>query len=363
VEVERIAGARALSGLPANRLAAGSVSDVVRVNRVQGLTLGLGGVLGLRARRIGLRPSLAYGTADHRVTGGVTLTAGLGATQVSVTGGREIRDLSDRPVISPLLNSLLSQEAGRDHGDYVLLTGATAEVRHRLSGRTAVRVSAGVEESRSVSTRATPASGEYAPNPALGAGTWGIGRIALERASGGIAVARDLQGQLALEGGIGPRSDQYLRAMADGRWLTAVAGHPLVTRVALAAGTTGLPAYRSFVLGGRGTLVSEPYRAYGGREAALAQIEWRFDVPVPALPLGSFASTGRGLTVAPFVAAGAAGRPYPGLPWSGSDGVRPVAGVAFEWFMRLIRIEAGVGLRRGDFGLTVDINRDWWGLL
>jgi hypothetical protein len=31
--------------------------------------------------------------------------------------------------------------------------------------------------------------------------------------------------------------------------------------------------------------------------------------------------------------------------------------------MRLLRIEAGLSLRTGDFGLTVDVNRDWWGLL
>jgi hypothetical protein len=92
-------------------------------------------------------------------------------------------------------------------------------------------------------------------------------------------------------------------------------------------------------------------------------MEWRFDVPVPALSLGSFASTGRRMTVAPFLAAGYAGHPLPGLPWGRTDGVRPVAGVALEWFMRLIRIEAGVGLRDGHVGVTVDINRDWWGLL
>jgi hypothetical protein len=361
VEVERIAGARVLSGLPASRLAAGSLSDVVHVNRVQGLTLGAGAVLGFRSRRIRLQPRLAYGTSDHRLTGGASVAAGLGATQVSLTGGREIRDLSDWPVISPLLNSLQSQERGRDHGDYVLLTGATAGLRHRLSGRTALSASLGVEESRSVAARATPASGRYDPNPALGAGTWGVARLGLERASGGIAVHRDLQGQLTLEAGTG--DDDYLRATAEGRWLTTVAGHELVSRLMLGAGTDGMPAYRSFVLGGRGTLVSEPYRAYGGRQSALAQVEWRFEVPVPAIPLGSFASTGRRLTVAPFLAAGAAGRAYGGLPWGSSDGIRPVAGVALEWLMRLIRIEAGLGLRTGDFGLTVDVNRDWWGLL
>jgi hypothetical protein len=86
-------------------------------------------------------------------------------------------------------------------------------------------------------------------------------------------------------------------------------------------------------------------------------------VPAPAIGLGSFATTGRSLTVAPFVAAGYAASPIPGVPWGDSDGVRPVAGVALELFMRLIRVEAGVGLRSGEVGVTVDINRDWWGLL
>jgi len=361
VEVERIAGARALSGLPSNRLAAGSVSDVIHVNRVQGLALGFGGVIGLKERRIELRPSIAYGTSDHRVTGGVEVTAGLGATQVSLTADSRIRDLSDVPVISPVLNSVLSQEAGNDHGDYVQVRGGAIGVRHRVSGRTAVRLTAGVEDSRSLETTASPANGTYRPNPVLGSGTRGVGAIELERASGGMAVHQDLQGRVRLEGGTGP--DDYARLTLEGRWLTTLGGHELVSRAYVGTGTDGLPAYRSFVMGGRGTLLGEPFRAYGGREMALGQVEWRFEAPIPAISLGSFASTGPRLTVAPFVALGAAGRSIAGLPWAASDGVRPVAGVALEWFMRLIRIEAGIGLRTGDFGLTVDVNRDWWGLL
>jgi hypothetical protein len=361
VEVERIAGARALSGLPSDRLAAGSVSDLVHVNRVQGLALGFGASMGLGERRVQLRPSIGYGTSDHRITGGVDVTAGLGATQVTLTGERRIQDLSDLPVISPVLNSLLSQEGGQDYGDYVLLTGARLGLRHRLSGRTALLVSGGVQESRSVTTRATPATGSYRPNPSLGSGTWGLGTLELERASGGIAVSHDLQGRIRLEGGTGPRD--YARVSLEGRWQTMLVGHQLVTRAFLGTATDGLPAYRSFVLGGRGTLLGEPFRAYGGRDMALGQIEWRFEAPVPAIPLGSFASTGRRLTVAPFVALGAAGRPLGNVPWGSSDGVRPVAGIALEWFMRLLRVEAGVGLRTGDFGLTIDVNRDWWGLL
>jgi hypothetical protein len=361
VEVERIAGARALSGLPSRRLAAGSVSDVVHVNRVQGLTLGFGGVVGLRQSRVHLRPWIGYGTSDHRVTGGVGAIAGLGSIQVTLSAARHIDDLSDLPVIATLVNSVTAQEDGNDHGDYVLLHTAALGLRQRLSGRTTLGVSAAVEESRSVSTRATPATGSYRPNPALGSGTYHVGRVELERASGGIAVRRDLQGRLRLEAGEGPGG--YARATLEGRWLTTVAGRELVSRLYLGAGSDRLPPYRSFAIGGRGTLVGEPFRAYGGREVALGQVEWRFELPVPAIRLGSFASTGRTMTVAPFLAAGVTGRPIGGLPWTATDGVRPVAGVALEWFMRLIRVEAGVGLRDGGFGLTVDVNRDWWGLL
>ncbi len=361
VEVERIAGDRALSGLPSDRLAAGSVSDVVHVNRVQGLALGFGAAVGLGQRRVQVRPTIGYGTSDHRITGGLEATAGLGATQVTLAGERRIRDVSDLPVISPVLNSLLAQEGGKDYGDYVLLTAARLGVRHRLSGRTALLLGGGVEEARSIGTRATPATGSYRPNPALGSGTWGVGTLELERASGGIAVSHDLQGRVRLEGGTGP--GDYVRLTLEGRWQTMLGGHQLITRAFLGTATDGLPAYRSFVLGGRGTLLGEPFRAYGGRDMALGQVEWRFETPVPAIPLGSFASTGRRLTVAPFFALGAAGRPLDGLPWGSSAGPRPVAGVALEWFMRLLRVEAGIGLRTGDFGLTVDVNRDWWGLL
>jgi outer membrane protein assembly factor BamA len=183
----------------------------------------------------------------------------------------------------------------------------------------------------------------------------------LERTSGGMAVRSDLQGRLALEGGEG--DTDWLRATVEGRWLNGAGRGDLLTRFYAGVGSEGLPAYRSFVLGGRGTLMPEPFRAYGGRSMALVQVEWRLEVPAPAITLGSFASTGRTVTLAPFLAAGWAERPISGLPWSGTDGVRPVAGVALEWFMRLLRIETGVGLRDGRVGITVDINRDWWGVL
>lgn len=361
VEVERIAGARALGGLPSRRLAAGSLSDLIRVNRVQGLALGFGGVIGLARSRIRLRADAGYGTSDHRVTGGGTIEASFGPTLVQLGASRRIRDFSDLPVVAPAVNSIMAQEGGKDFGDYVLLHSVALGVRQRLNGRTSIGLELAVEESQSVGVSASPANGKYRLNPALGAGSYRIARVALERASGGIAVQGDLQGRVTLEGGEGP--GEYLRATTEGRWLTSLGSGQLLTRAYLGLGSNGLPGYRSFALGGRGTLVGEPFRAYGGRTAVLGHAEWRFQVPSPALRLGSFASTGREITIAPFVAAGYTARPIAGLTSGDSDGIRPVAGVALELLMRLIRIEAGLALRDGRFGVTVDVNRDWWGVL
>ncbi len=361
VDLERLAGSRALGGLPSKRLAAGSLSDLARVNRVQGLTLGFGAVLGLKGTKVQLRPIIGYGTADDRLTGSLTAGWSTGATRLSLAASRGISDFSDLPVIAPVVNSVSSQEVGKDYGDYVLLHRIELGVHRRLSGRTTAGLSLAVEESRSVATEASPASGTYRPNPFLGSGTHRIVRASLERASGGIAVRRDLQGRLAVE--VGSGSGEYIRATASGRWLADLGNSELLTRVYLGTGSTRLPPHRGFAIGGRGTLVGEPFRKYGGRTVALGHLEWRFDMPAPAIRLGSFASTGRQIILAPFLSAGYTGEPLPGLPWIDTEGIRPVAGVALEWFMRLVRVEAGIGLRDGRLGVTVDLNRDWWGLL
>jgi hypothetical protein len=360
-EVERIAGSQFLAGLPARRLAIGSVSDIARINRVQGLTLGFGGSIAVASPRIQIQPYVAYGTSDQRLLGSLSAHWNGGATRISLGAYRRIDDFSELPVIAPLVNSLSAQETGKDYGDYVLLHGAELGAQRRLGGRTWIRASVGVEESQTVATSATPANGTYRPNPPLGAGTYGLARVELEQAGGGIGLHRDVQGRISLEAGEG--GDEYVRVAGELLLQHQLGPGELAARLHLGAGTDGLPAYRGFAIGGRGTLVGEPFRAYGGREMALAHVEWRFGVPVPALTVGSFASTGRSVTLAPFISAGYAARPYEQLPWTASDGIRPVAGVAVELLMRLIRIEAGVGLRDGGVGVTVDINRDWWGLL
>jgi hypothetical protein len=52
-----------------------------------------------------------------------------------------------------------------------------------------------------------------------------------------------------------------------------------------------------------------------------------------------------------------------GTSWAASGGLRSTVGVASEWFMGLVRVEGGYGLRDGLFEVTVDISREWWNIL
>jgi hypothetical protein len=135
-------------------------------------------------------------------------------------------------------------------------------------------------------------------------------------------------------------------------------------KAVLGAGTSELPAYRTFALGGWGTLPGESFREWGGLRSGLASLEYRLSIPVPSLPLGDFVSTGRTAIVAPFLAVGAAaGIPRDSLPWRPTPAPRAVAGLALELFHQLLRIDAGISLDTGDFGLTLDLSREWWEIL
>lgn len=359
-EVSRIAAGRGLSGLPPVRVGFGALSDLVRVNRVEGLTLGLGA--SFRAGAVAVRPSLSFGTADERLSGGLGLRREWGGTALTLHASRRLPDVADRPVLSRLANSILAQEGGRDYGDYVLLDRLALGVERRLAPATALGAALGLERSRSVVTEAEPARGRYRANPPLGAGTLGFARVDLSHRAERADRRAGVEARLGAEGAVGDRA--YLRGAGWLDW-TGPTGSATAIRVELQAGaaTARLPGYRSFAIGGWGTLPGERFRAWGGRAFVLGHLEWRVDAPFPAVPLGPFASTGQTVTLAPFVGAGWSGGAVPGVPWRPSDGVRPVAGLAVEWFLHLFRLEAGVSLRTGRLGVSLDVSREWWEVL
>jgi hypothetical protein len=357
-EVARIAGDQALARMSKTRFAFGSISDLAHVNRVQGLTLGGGATFS--SGRWRLTPTVGFGFADGLVTGGLRLEHRGAAGEVHLQAGRKITDFSDLQAASRLVNSFTSEEWGNDFADYVLLDEGWLGATRLIAPRATIGLDLGVQRSGSLGVRAVPVNGAYAPNPALGSGTFGVARVTLARPISA-DLSRDWGLTLAFESGAGPTG--YSRATIDGQGRLPLGPGSLAASLYAGAGTLELPAYRSFALGGRYTLPGEPFRAWGGRTAVLLHLEWRIAVPGPSLPLGAFASTGRRFTLAPFVAAGWADGAVDGVPWSSGGGIRPVAGIAAEFFLHLMRLEAGIGLRTGDVEVSLDFTPAWWPIL
>jgi hypothetical protein len=123
-----------------------------------------------------------------------------------------------------------------------------------------------------------------------------------------------------------------------------------------------LPSYRTFVLGGRGTLLGDDFRAWGGRRAVLLHLEWRVSTPFPSIGLSAAARTPGTITVAPYVATGWAAGPVAGTPWRATPGARVTTGVGLEW-LGVFRLEVGYGMQTGRAHVAFDVTRDFWGVL
>jgi hypothetical protein len=358
-ELRDLVSRRAIATEPPARLAFGSLSELVRVNSVQGLALGAGLQFNLDGGALTLEPRMGYGTSNERWTGGLTLGFRPSALGVFMEFSRSVRDLSEWPTISGVLNSLTSQEGGVDHGDWLELDRLAAGVRWQGE---VVRVEweAALEDSRSMATIATPSNGSYEPNPELGAGSVWTTRLGLHGRWGSTAT-RFTKASVALEAGAHDRG--YVRATLDltGSWQLGAGSLRTSLRGGLTTGTP--PAWRTFVLGGRGTLPGDPYRAWGGRHMALGRLEWRIPMRLPGPRLGEYLDLGAGSTLAPFVALGWSGEALEGLPWAASDGLRPVLGLASELLFNALRVEAGWSPRAGRLALLVDASPAWWPIL
>lgn len=357
----RLAAGRLLDGLPRLRLAASGLSEVVRVNRVQGLAIGAG--LSWRLPETWTADArLGICTADGRVTGRASIGRELGSGRLWAEFGRSIEDVAPEwPVASGLMASLAAQESGADWGDYVLLEHIGLRWRGRLGPGVSAGVSADREWAWSVSRAARPARGEYRPNPALGSPPAWLGRFDVALASGRSPVGTTGRAWLALEGGVGPRS--YGRLFLGGERTGPAGPGELGVRLALGVGA-GVPARRAFVLGGRGTVPGEAFRQWGGARAIWGSAEWLAQVRGPILPLGRLGRTGGTLRIGPLVGGGWAAGKVEGAPWGPSESFRPVVGLVVELFDRLLRVEFAQPLRGGRGpGIAADVARTWWSVL
>ncbi|HWP36962.1 MAG TPA: hypothetical protein VNL18_05345 [Gemmatimonadales bacterium] len=345
--VEKLVGPRPLSALPGAQAAARSVSDLVRVNRVEGIAFGAGWVLRPWHRSLDVRTSLSYGTADRRVKGSVWLSRRAGSWDLGLGASRAVIDVGDEPLASGLVNSLLAQEWGLDYGDYILRDELRLKVRRRLGAGTTLTTGASLERTRNLDTVAQPVFGSYRANAALGAGRYAVGRLSLERAASPGAAASGARAGVSWEMGVGD-STAYVRVRAHAGAQVRAPGGALALAGWAGWGSSTLPRHRALLWGGRGAVQCQPVARCGGRHGLAGSAEWRL---------------GSRLVVAPFFTAGYVSGTVAGSPWGGTDGAASFGGVAIEAMRGLFRAEIGAGLRTGRVGFQLDVHRDLWGIL
>jgi len=349
-EIARAVGTRIADARRGARFRTRGAASLVTFDRVQGPAFGAGiGVPVGGQVRLDLDAGLGIGSAMP--TGGVQLHGPLGRGVWQFVAERRVRDVADQPVISPALNALRSLISADDAGDWARVSRVSLAWR---LGR-AFGVSMALEDADALRTTAASLGGAFRPNPALGTRTFGVLRLDATRQ--GFFVG--------LEGGAGADAT-YGRVDLRGTASRRFGPGQMQLHAALGVASRGTPARRGYVLGGRGTLVGERFRAFDGFGMALVRATWLTDLRVPELRLRGPVTTGPTVRLGPFVGAGAAWREVLPLAGAASGGVRPVAGLVVVPLWGIVRIEVAVplrGLHAGRPGLVLDIHPDWWPLL
>ena len=352
--------ARARTAAPAAR----AVSELVRVNRAEGMAFGAGLTQSLGA---GLRTTIAgrYGLADARMKGRGTLTWETGrGHRLSLEGRDDLAEAGDAAEVSGLRNSIAAQEFGADWTDPYGVRGGLARLQVAPSGRRQWTVEVARERQAPLTLRATPTTGRYAP--LLAADLVDVTRLGvawrLAPAADGDGTQFSLQAQAS--GAVasptrGGPSTRYLRASAELEGSRAVLGGRLLLRSHLAAISAGadLPVQALPVFGGPLTAPGYAFHSLRGRVGIAQRLEWQHRVPFVPLDLGRFGRVPSSLVLAPYGHL-AVMRDAGGV-WQNA----PSVGVGIIGFFDLLRIDVARTLRGGRWLFSVDVAREFWKVL
>jgi hypothetical protein len=357
--------AQALQRTRGTAIQARSLSDFVRVNRVEGLALGAG-----LTQRLGggvrLGATARYAIADERVRGTASLAweraSGAG---LSLRAERQLGDIGVVPEVSVTRNSLAAQEFGSDwtspfQREQVAVRLDLPPLRDR---RWRVGLEAAIERDRRVFVNASPSRGNYEPAPAIADEDFTRASLFVRR-----PTALGLFGtEIALTGAFDAfraRGSAYDfgRAMLDVDIQRPIGRDRLVLRT-IAAGVTGgvVPVQYETWFGGPVTLPGYDFHSVRGRAGVSQRLEWQHAVPGPSISLGRYGRVPGEITLAPFtVIAWNDGRTRTGSP---AGGFRPAVGLGAIGLFNLLRLDVARGLRDGRWMFSVDVTRDFWRIL
>ena len=388
-EVRALVRSQALARAQKATLAARNVSDIVRVNRVEGLAVGsglskaLGGGLSadVRAR---------YGVDDRLVKGaaGVGVTRGNGAA-VRVFASRDLRDVGDVAERSTAVNSLASQEFGSDDTDPYLARAVGLRFDLAPVAGFSPRFTGAYEWQSPVVVRARPVTGSYEPTIAINdrhASRWAVEATRppqLWLAGTELAVRAEVRARVPYQPELagtpvegrtlrGALSASIERPIGETRLVTSMSAAGVVARA-----STVLPSQELVFLGGPSSAPGYAFHSFVSTFGATGHIEWRMPAPFVPFSLGRFGRVPSHGAIAPYAHAVVIGAPVSdcargGLAavWlplacsSAEAGLYPSLGAAYLLPFDLIRIDVARGLARGGrWTFSVDVSREFWSIL
>jgi hypothetical protein len=357
-----LVGRAALQRARSGALLAGSVSDLARVNRAEGLSLGAG-------IRQHLSPVVEvdltgrYGTADNRWKGAARLAWHASASSTWRVGAfDEVRDATDVAEVSGVRNSIGAQEFAADFTEPYLVRGFDARFEKRFLAP-AVIASLGVayEWTEAAAVEATPARGTYRPVPAVPDGEGWRSDLSLA-----------LSPRQWLGGAVQGHLTAQVRRTSDSAGVSWPARGALVVEYDNRIGT-GTLVVHTFAGLSDGSLSQDLLRAGGpvtapgfdahqfeSRALFSQRIEWQLTIPFPSIPIGRW---GRSPGFATFAPLGAVVVQQEGAPGSRHVAGYPSVGAGLQLFFDLLRIDVAKGLRNGRWTFGVDVTRDLWRIL
>ena len=387
-EVHALVRGQALARARKATLSARNLSDMVRVDRAEGLAVG-SGISKAFGGGVSANVRARYGVDDRLVKGAVGLTASSGSgASARVFASRDFRDVGDVAERSTSLNSIAAQEFGSDYTDPYLVRAVGASLEGAPVLGFSPRFTASYEWQSPLAVKARPVTGAYEPMvttndrhasrwlleanraPGLWLGGTELGVHAEARmrrpyqpdAGNALREATTVRGALSAE---------VERPFGDQRLVTAT------TIAGVVAGSSApLPSQELVYVGGPRSLPGYAYHAFASSFAATEHVEWQIPAPFVPFTLGRFGRVPARGTIAPYVHAAVIGAPVASCErgiagnvaasaCSTLDaGVYPSIGAAYLFPFDVIRIDVARGLgRAGRWTFNVDVSREFWSIL
>jgi hypothetical protein len=371
-QAQQLVGVGALSRqLRGGALSAGRFSDFLRMNRVEGIAVGAGGLLRLGSGA-GITVTGRVGLADERLKGRVAIdlrpSARLGVTLYTE---REHRDVGDRPETSLLRNSVAAGFFGRDFTNPYETRGVGVTVGLGDVGGVQVRATAALERQRRVTVNASSVTGTFDPTVPAWSLQQGRAAVQLVRPAAPGLWGLDVGWRAELRGGVFSGRDTSIaaeqpffgRVFFETTMEKRIGAHRLLfgTTAAAVAAEPAVPPQEYVFLGGPTSAPGYGYHELTGELGFTQHVEWRFPVPFPAVGLGRFGRSPARATLAPFAHAALVRSPAPFA--ARRSGVYPSVGIAAHLIFDLLRLQTARGLRDGRWTFSIDVHSQFWGIL